>query len=71
MPTFADGLTPKANAVAKNVADSPLICATVTCSECGHDLNELAGEKLTDLFKDVPRTTIGWMGVVLGVLLSS
>lgn len=71
VPTFADGLTPKPNAVAKNVADSPLICATVTCSECGHDLNEQAGVKLIELFKDVPRTTIGWLSVVLGVLLFS
>jgi len=67
LPTFDGGLTPKPKVVSKNAADSPLICANVTCSQCGHDLKQQAGEKLTELFKDMPKSTIGWLSVVLAV----
>ena len=69
VPKFDEGLTPKPEKVARNVRDTPMICANVTCPECSHDLKERAGEKLAELFKDVRKTTIGWVGVVLGVLV--
>jgi MFS family permease len=69
LPKCGDGRTPKPAEYAKNTGETPMICADVTCSQCGHDLKERAGEKLTELFKDVPKTTIGFLGVVLAILI--
>ena len=35
------------------LGNTPTIYANVTCSECSHNLKPAAGEKLTELFKDV------------------
>jgi hypothetical protein len=71
LPKCSEGWTVKPAEYAKNTGDTPLICTDVKCSECDHDLKERAGEKLTELFKDVPKTTIGLLGVALGVLIFS
>lgn len=71
LPKYCDGWTPKPDEFGKNPSGTPVICADVTCSECGHDLKERAGEKLTELFKDVPKTTMGWLSVVLALLVFS
>lgn len=67
VPTFEDG-TIDTKKVHKNAADVPMLCANVTCSECGNDLKEQAGEKLAELFSDTPKM-FGWPSVLMGVLL--
>lgn len=54
LPECSGGRTPKPKEWNKDPGDTPMICANVTCAECGHDLKEQASEKLTELFKDVP-----------------
>ena len=71
LPKCCDWRTPKPTEYAKNTGETPVIGAEVTCSECDHDLKERAGEKLTELFKDVPKTTIGLLGVILAILIFS
>lgn len=64
MPKY-DGWTPS-NAI--NFGDTPTIYANLTCSECGHDLKDAAGEKLKELFKEVAIPTRN-MGLLYGFLL--
>jgi len=66
VPAFEDG-TIDTKRIHKNTADIPMLCAAVTCSGCGHDLEEQAGEKLTELFSQTPKT-LGWPSILMGVL---
>ncbi len=69
LPECSGGRTPQPKEWSKNPDDTPVICANVTCAECGHDLKEQASEKLTELFKDVPKTTLGLLSVVMAIIL--
>jgi hypothetical protein len=68
LPECSEGRTPKPKEWNENPADNSVICANATCAECGHDLKEQAGIALAGLFEDVPKTTIGLLGVVFVVL---
>jgi len=66
IPAFEDG-TIDTEKIHKNAAGIPMLCADVTCSECGHDLEAQAGEKLKELFSETP-TTFGWASILMATL---